>query len=213
MRRPEPSKNLWLVQGHRAPKVTESQLSEGVSRGGPALQQYAPLIGAPSGMELLRLQLTPFFQRNQLCLGGGVVFCCQQLSSSQRWDSSSECSRKSRPHFPPGAAAQRDPLGRDRAFLRKRGVRVGGVGERVTKKKKKLVAGPGMCLGESEPSLLSHPQLCRPGRGAGRRRGRVTLRAGHQLPTCSCWTPCHQPGGGGAGQHLGQESGPGALSP
>lgn len=68
------------------------------------------LIGAPSGMELLRLQLTPFFQRNQLCLGGGVVFCCQQLSSSQRWDSSSECSRKSRPHFPPGAAAQRDPI-------------------------------------------------------------------------------------------------------
>lgn len=47
----------------------------------------------------LEVPLTPFFQRNQLCLGGGVVFCCQQLSSSQRWDSSSECSRKSRPHL------------------------------------------------------------------------------------------------------------------
>ena len=83
-------------------------------------------------MGILRLQLTPFFQRNQLCLGGGVVLCCQQLSSSQRWDSSSECSRKSRPHFPPGAAAQRDPLERDRAFLRKRGVRGGGVGKPVS---------------------------------------------------------------------------------
>ena len=153
-------------------------------------------------MGILRLQLTPFFQRNQLCLGGGVVLCCQQLSSSQRWDSSSECSRKSRPHFPPGAAAQRDPLERDRVFLRKRGEK------ESPKKKKKSVAGPGMCLGELEPSLLSHPQLCRPGRGAGRRRGRVTLRAGHQLPTCSCWTPCHQPGGGGARQ----ASGPGARA-
>lgn len=65
----------------------------------------------------------------------GVLLGCQQLPSSQCWDSSSACSRKSRPHFPPGTTAQRDPLGRDRAFLRKRGVRVRGVGERVMKKK------------------------------------------------------------------------------
>lgn len=65
-----------------------------------------------------------------------------------------------------------------------------------------------MCLSESEPSLLSHPQLCRPRRGAGHRRGQVTLGTGHQLPTCSWRSPCHQPGGG-----AGQVSGPGALHP
>lgn len=102
--------------------------------------------------------------------GSGELLCHQPLPSSQGWDSSSACSRKSRPHFPPGASAQRDPLGRDRAFLRKRGVRVQGVGERVTKKKKKkIVAGPGMCLGESEPSVLSVHSCAGQGRvqGAG----------------------------------------------
>ena len=107
--------------------------------------------------------------------------------------------------FPSRSRRPKGPSGERQSIFEEKG----GVGERVTKKKKKkLVAGPGMCLGESEPSLLSHPQLCRPGRDAGRRRGRVTLRAGHQLPTCSCWTPCHQPGGGGAGP----ASGPGVRT-
>lgn len=78
---------------------------------------------------------------------------------------------------------------------------------------KKLVAGPGMCLGELEPSL-SHPQLCWPGQGAGRRRGRVTLGTGHQLPTCS-WPEDSLPAPSlfeeELGKSLGQESGHWAL--
>lgn len=121
------------------------------------------------------IMIAPSLQGGSFMLsavGGGV------------WDSSSMCSRKSRPHFPPRAAAQRDPLGKDTAFLRKGGRR--GVGEKVThKEKNKTLAGPGMCRGESEPSLLSHPQLCWPGRGTGHRQSRVTPGTGRQLPTCS----------------------------
>lgn len=80
-------------------------------------------------------------------------------------------------------------------------MKVGGVGERVTKKKN-IVAGPGMCLGETEPSLLSHPQLCRPGWGAGHRQGRVTLRTGQQLPTCS-WQAGRLPAPSPVGEELG----------
>lgn len=110
--------------------------------------------------------------------------------------------------FPSRSRRPKGPSGERQSIFEEKGGEGWGCGRKSHQNKKKLVAGPGMCLGESEPSLLSHPQLCRPGRGAGRRRGWVTLRAGHQLPTCSCWTPCHQPGGGGAGQ----ASGPGVRT-
>lgn len=164
-------------------------------------------------MGIWRLRLTPFIQRTQLWGDGGVLLGCHQLPSSQCWNSSSVCSRKPSEHFPLGATAQRDPLGRDRAFLRKRGVKV-GVWE--SHQKKKIVAGPGMCLGESEPSLLSHPQLCRLGRGARHRTGQVTLRTGHQLPTCSWWAgrlPASNLVEEELSKRLSQESGHGALPP
>lgn len=63
-----------------------------------------------------------------------------------------------------------------------------------------------MCLGESEPSLLSHPQLCWPGRGAGLRRGQVTLGTGHQLPTCS-WRGGGLPATSLVGEELGKSQG------
>lgn len=78
---------------------------------------------------------SPTCSRESSYVRGQGVTLQPAAPSLQHWDSSSTCSRKSRPHFPPGATAQRDPLGRDRAFLRKRGGKVGGVGERVTKKK------------------------------------------------------------------------------
>ena len=164
-------------------------------------------------MGILRLQLTPFFQRNQLCLGGGVVLCCQQLSSSQRWDSSSECSRKSRPHFPPGAAAQRDPLERDRAFLRKRGVRVGGVGERVTKKKKNQWLGQ-ECAWVNWSQASCHIHSCA-GQGGVQGAGGAGSLSG-QDTSCQpapAGLPATSLVGEEPGKHLGQEPGPGALSP
>lgn len=134
--RNQSSEKSQSLECHRAPIPWGEG---GVSLTPP--QQPITAVGGASaqgaqGMGLLGPQLPPLLRRTRLCWQRELL-CRQPLPSSQGWDSSSACSRKSRPHFPPGASAQRDPLGRDRAFLRKRGVRVQGVGERVTKKKKK----------------------------------------------------------------------------
>lgn len=128
---------MWLIQDHRAPKVKEPQFPGGnislphhYSRGGVG----GALLGGPMEWEYGGSS-SPTCSRESSYVRGQGVTLQPAAPSLQHWDSSSTCSRKSRPHFPPGATAQRDPLGRDRAFLRKRGGKVGGVGERVTKKK------------------------------------------------------------------------------
>lgn len=87
--------------------------------------------------------------------------------------------------FPSRSHRPKGPSGERHSIFEEKGWEWGVWEKELPKKKDKIVARPGMCLGESEPSLLSHPQLCRPGPGAGCRRGRVTLGTGHQLPTCS----------------------------
>lgn len=99
--------------------------------------------------------------------------------------------------FPSWRRRPEEPSRERHSIFEERGGR--GVGEKVTHtdthtQKTKTVAVPGMCLGEPEPSLPSHPQLCWPGPcggagGAGQDRVRTPaaslLLAGR--------APCHHP--------------------
>lgn len=95
--------------------------------------------------------------------------------------------------FPSWRRRPEEPSRERHSIFEERGGR--GVGEKVTHTyKTKTVAEPGMCRGESEPSLLSHPQLCWPGPcgGAGRAghdRGRTPAAS----PILPGRVPCHHP--------------------
>lgn len=135
-------------------------------------------------MGLWGLQFTPFLQSTQLCEGQGVA----QLPPAPLLPVLGlqlRVFQETQRAFPSSSSRPKGSSGERQSIFEEKGGEGGGVGERVTKKK--IVAVPGMCLGESEPSLLSHPQLCQLRRGARHRRGQVTLRTGGQLPTCSWW--------------------------
>lgn len=138
-------------------------------------------------MGIWRPRLTPFTQRTQLWGDGGVLLGCHQLPSSQCWNSSSMCSRKPSEHFPLGATAQRDPLGRDRAFLRKRGVKV-GVWE--SHQKKKLWLGQ-ECAWVNQSQASCHIHSCA-GSGGEQDTGRARSLSGQD-------TSCQPAPGGQAG--------------
>lgn len=104
---------------------------------------------------------------------------CQKQPSSHKLHLFQEIQTE----FPSWRRRPEEPSRERHSIFEERGGR--GVGEKLTHTKKtKTVAEPGMCLGESEPSLPSHPQLCWPG-PAGAQAGRVMTGAGHQLPACS----------------------------
>lgn len=128
------------------------------------------------------------------------------------------CSRKSRPHFPPGATAQRDPLGRDRAFFKEKGGKGGRCGRKSHQKKKinKILWLGQECAWVNQSQASCHIHSCagqggvQGAGGAGSLSGQDTScqpAPGRQAGSLPPGLAKGGRGGRELGKHLGQKSG------